>query len=167
MADPKTSSQTANTDGEITLGLLNTVHENTSLTQRSIAQELGIALGLTNAYLKRCVKKGFIKVRQIPRNRYAYYLTPQGFAEKSRLSAEYLSQSFKFFRIARTECADLFRLCAERGWRRILGQADGAVITDLTAPQATFDAASAVLPPERVLAPPFLKVSRHGPGRRE
>ncbi len=88
MADPKTSSQTANTDGEITLGLLNTVHENTSLTQRSIAQELGIALGLTNAYLKRCVKKGFIKVRQIPRNRYVYYLTPKGFAEKSRLSAE-------------------------------------------------------------------------------
>ena len=48
-----------------------------------------------------------------------------------------------------------------------LGQADAAVITDLKAPQATFDAASAVLPPERVLAPPFLKVSRHGPGMRE
>jgi hypothetical protein len=44
-----------------------------------------------------------------------------------------------------------------------LGQADAAVITDLETPQVTFDAASAVLPPERVLAPPFLKVSRHGP----
>ncbi len=103
MSPPKTESTRLDAETEITLGLLNAVHENNSLTQRSIAQELGIALGLTNAYVKRCVKKGFIKVRQIPRNRYAYYLTPQGFAEKSRLSAEYLSQSVRFFRIASTE----------------------------------------------------------------
>ncbi len=49
----------------------------------------------------------------------------------------------------------------------VLGHADTAVITDLKNPQATFDAASKVLPPERVLAPRFLKVSRHGPRAEE
>ena len=120
MADSKTSSNTMNNDVEITLGVLNAVQENDSLTQRSVALELGIALGLANAYLKRCVKKGYVKVRQIPKNRYAYYLTPQGFAEKSRLTAEYLSQSFNFFRLARTQCEEIFSLCAERGWKKVM-----------------------------------------------
>ena len=81
----------------ITLGVLTAIEEDNKATQRAISQDLGIALGLTNAYLKRCVKKGFIKVRQIPANRYTYYLTPQGFAEKSRLTAEYLSISFTIY----------------------------------------------------------------------
>ena len=72
-------------DGEsaITLGLLDAVHQNSSVSQRSLAAELGIALGLTNAYFKRCVRKGLVKVRSAPANRYAYYLTPKGFAEKA------------------------------------------------------------------------------------
>ena len=84
-----------------------------------MAGDLGIALGLANAYLKRCVKKGLIKVSQAPANRYAYYLTPKGFSEKSRLTAEFLSQSFYFFRRARTESLDLFNLCHNRKWNRI------------------------------------------------
>ena len=104
---------------EITLGLLNAVHDNHRVTQRSVAKELGVALGLVNAYLKRCIKKGYIKVRMAPANRYAYYLTPAGFVEKSRLTAEYLSQSFNFFRRARKECSKILAHCVGRGWRRV------------------------------------------------
>jgi len=106
-------------DSEITLGILNAVHENERITQRSVAQELGIALGLANAYLKRCARKGLIKVSQAPANRYAYYLTPQGFAEKSRLTAEYLSESFRFFRNARNQCSEVLQYAAHRGWTRV------------------------------------------------
>ena len=106
-------------DSEITLGILNAVHANERITQRSVAQELGIALGLANAYLKRCAKKGLIKVSQAPANRYAYYLTPQGFAEKSRLTAEYLSDSFRFFRSARNQCTEALLTASQRGWTRI------------------------------------------------
>ena len=105
---------------EITLGLLNAVHNNSNVTQRSVSKDLDVALGLTNSYLKRCVKKGLIKIRQAPANRYAYYLTPTGFAEKSRLTAEYLTTSFNFFRGARQQCSDVFGECARQGWRRIL-----------------------------------------------
>jgi len=103
----------------ITLGVLSAIEENDRATQRAISEELGIALGLANAYLKRCVKKGFVKVRHIPANRYAYYLTPTGFAEKSRLTADYLSMSFNFFRSSREQCAEQFTTCQNRRWTRI------------------------------------------------
>ena len=106
-------------ENTITLGVLSAIEEDDRATQRAISRDLGIALGLTNAYLKRCVKKGFIKVRQIPANRYTYYLTPQGFAEKSRLTAEYLSISFNFFRSSREQCAGLFEVCDKNRWTRV------------------------------------------------
>ncbi len=120
---------------EITLGLLNTVEENSHITQRSVASELGIALGLANSYLKRCVKQGLIKVKQAPKNRYAYYLTPQGITERSRLTAEYLAQSLNFFRVARQQTSDLLKLCRDNNWRRIalIGKSELAEITILSA----------------------------------
>ena len=119
MSEPDRTSPSTRNEVEITLGLLNAVQENSAITQRSAAGQLGIALGLANAYLKRCVKKGWIKVQQIPPNRYAYYLTPKGFAEKSRLTAEYLSSSFNFFRRARAECEEMLGSCAVGQRRRI------------------------------------------------
>lgn len=135
MNDADNPSGASSNETEITLGLLNAVHENSAVTQRSVAGQLGIALGLTNAYLKRCVKKGLIKVNQIPPNRYAYYLTPKGFTEKSRLTAEYFSSSFTYFRKARNQCAETFAHCADRGWRRIalFGISDLAEIATLCA----------------------------------
>ena len=120
---------------EITLGLLNAVHENSKVTQRNVAQDLGVALGLVNAYLKRSVKKGYIKVRQAPANRYAYYLTPAGFAEKSRLTAAYLSHSFTFFRNARREGSEILSFCEKRNWLRVAlaGSSDLAEIIILCA----------------------------------
>ncbi len=119
LANDRTTGSTTDGDAEITLGLLNAVEENSTVTQRSMAHDLGIALGLANAYLKRCVRKGLIKISQVPPNRYAYYLTPKGFSEKSRLTSEYLSSSFTFFRRARGQCGDMFEYCAARGWTRI------------------------------------------------
>jgi DNA-binding MarR family transcriptional regulator len=119
MADDRLSGNSSDGDAEITLGLLNAVQESSTVTQRSMANDLGIALGLANAYLKRCVRKGLIKISQVPPNRYAYYLTPKGFTEKSRLTSEYLSYSFTFFRNARSQCGDALEYCAARGWKRI------------------------------------------------
>jgi predicted transcriptional regulator len=106
-------------DAEIVLAVLTSVEKNQLITQRTIASELGIALGLANAYLKRCIRKGFIKITSAPPRRYAYYLTAQGFREKSRLTTQYLHSSFSFFRSARRQCELLMLDCAAREWRRI------------------------------------------------
>ena len=100
---------------ERTLDLLSAVSEDETISQRKLAARLGIALGLTNAVLKRCIRKGFLKIRQVPARRYTYYLTPKGFAEKSRLTAEYLSDSLQFYRQARQEYAEIFAYCRTRG----------------------------------------------------
>ena len=135
MTDFPQNSSVSDKDTKITLGLLNAIHEDDSLTQRSAAERLGIALGLTNAYLKRCVHMGLVKVTQAPANRYVYYLTPKGFAEKSRLTARYLTYSFDFFRSARKQCSDLLEQCAAQEWRwvALAGSGDLAEIAILCA----------------------------------
>ena len=135
MSDTKSGQSTLDAETEITLGLLNAVEDNSSVTQRSVASELGIALGLANAYLKRCINKGLIKVTQAPANRYAYYLTPKGFSEKSRLTAQYISISFNFFREARRQCAEMFETCQANGWRNVAfcGKSDLIEIAELCA----------------------------------
>lgn len=126
------------TEDAIVLGLLDAVEGNSAVTQRHLAQELGIALGLANTYLKRCVRKGFLKVSEVPARRYAYYLTPQGFAEKSRLTARYLSVSFDFMRRARREVSELFERGANAGMPRfaLLGAGDLADVATLVAASA-------------------------------
>lgn len=133
---------------DITLGLLSAVHENSHVTQRTVATELGVALGLVNSYIKRCVRKGYIKVRQAPANRYAYYLTPAGFAEKSRLTAQYLSHSFTFFRNARQQCEEVLLQSTERNWRRLalIGAGDLAEIMILCAQECPAEVVGVVDP---------------------
>ena len=96
---------------------------------------------MANTYLKRCVRKGYIKVRQIPSNRYSYYLTPKGFKEKSRLTAEYLSSSFTFFRRAKDQCLESLGYAKVRGWHRValVGVGDLAEIFALCAIEHSVD----------------------------
>ena len=104
----------------LTLGILETIDSQSDVTQRHLASSLGVALGLANSYMKRCVRKGLIKIEQAPANRYLYYLTPSGFAEKSRLTAEYLSTSFDFYRRASTSCTRVFQKCLTSNYHQIL-----------------------------------------------
>jgi len=117
------------------LSLLESVERNGEQTQRRLASELGVALGLVNAYLKRCVKKGLMKVSEAPARRYAYYLTPKGFAEKARLTVDYFSYSFSFFRRARAEYGAAFNLASTRGFSRVVlaGVSDLAEIATICA----------------------------------
>lgn len=107
-------------DDAVTLEILQAIEGDSDITQRRLAARLGVALGLANSYFKRCAKKGLIKVRQAPANRYAYYLTPKGFAEKSRLTAQYLRCSFEFYRRAGNDCHQAFAICRDNVWKRVL-----------------------------------------------
>ncbi len=132
---PRAARSNEPDNARIVLGLLESVERDGSQSQRKLASDLGIALGLVNAYLKRCVKKGLLKIGQVPPRRYAYYLTPHGFAEKSRLTVEYLSSSFSFFRSAREDCSSVLKIARARNWNRIVlcGVSDLAEIATICA----------------------------------
>jgi DNA-binding MarR family transcriptional regulator len=83
------------------LQLLEAVSGEQRLTQRSLADRLGIAVGLTNLYLKRLARKGYIKFVNVRPNRIVYLLTPRGITEKSRLTYEFMENSLSVYRQAR------------------------------------------------------------------
>jgi DNA-binding MarR family transcriptional regulator len=135
-----------NQNDRILLGLLQAVERESGQSQRRLAAELGIALGLVNIYLKRCVNKGLLKMAQAPARRYAYYLTPQGFAEKARLTLEYMSYSFELFRRARADCASVFEAARSQGFSRVVfaGVSDLAEIARICALEAGIQIAAVV-----------------------
>jgi DNA-binding MarR family transcriptional regulator len=93
--------------GQRDLVLLSELDRNGVATQRTLAGKLGVALGLTNLYVKRLARKGYIKLTTIPRNRIRYLLTPQGFAEKSRLTYQYMQYSLSHYREMRGRLKDM------------------------------------------------------------
>ena len=87
--------------------MLSEVERDVGVTQRSLSTKLGVALGLTNLYLKRLARKGYIKITTIPRNRIQYLLTPQGLAEKSRLTYLYMQHSLSYYRDMRERIKEM------------------------------------------------------------
>ena len=79
------------------LRLMGEIDRNGNYSQRELSRRLNISLGLVNTFLKRLVNKGYFKVKTMPRNRVKYFLTPEGLARKSRLTAEYLRYSVSFY----------------------------------------------------------------------
>lgn len=116
------------------LRLLEEIARGGHVTQRSLSHSLGIALGLTNLYLKRLVRKGYIKVTTIPRNRALYLLTPKGLAEKTRLTYEYMSYSLGLYREVRKALREALAPVAQDGHRRIVlfGAGEVAELARLT-----------------------------------
>jgi len=103
----------------LTLELLRAV-ESDDFTQRRFAQRMGIALGLANCYLKRCVREGLVKARHAPPKRSVYRLTRKGLAEENRLTTRCLSHSFAFYRRASESCLKALNQCKENGWHRVV-----------------------------------------------
>jgi DNA-binding MarR family transcriptional regulator len=92
-----------------TLQLMTELEDGSTVSQRELAGRLGVAVGLVNSYLKNFVSKGYVRVKNYPRNRYAYLLTPKGFAEKSRLALQHLNYFTNLYTTTRQEYLELFR----------------------------------------------------------
>lgn len=107
-------------DSYKSLRILEELSNDVSVTQRELSQRLGIALGLVNSYVKNLVAKGYITVKAIPHRRYAYYLTPKGFAEKTRLAFDMFQDYTRIYRQTRTNLRGLFKEMQESGLRKVV-----------------------------------------------
>lgn len=97
------------------IDLFSVLERGEAVTQLALSKDLSVSVGLINALLKRAAKRGLTKARAVPPGRWAYYLTPKGFAEKSKLVAAYLDNSLAFFRKARAEYVVLFERLRRAG----------------------------------------------------
>jgi len=129
------------------LKLLEAVEQDSRVTQRSLSTKLGIALGLTNIYLKRLVRKGYIKCVNVQSNRISYLITPRGIAEKARLTYEFIDYSLHLYSEVRQHLRHALQECAAADRRvAIFGRGEAAELAYLSLkecglePVAIFDA---------------------------
>jgi DNA-binding Lrp family transcriptional regulator len=146
------------------LKLLEAVEADSRVTQRGLSTQLGIALGLTNVYLKRLVRKGYVKCVNVQSNRITYLLTPRGIAEKLRLTYEFMDYSLHLYGEVRQHLRAVIRECAAADRRvAIFGRGEAAELSYLALkefglePIAIFDVEGG----HDFLGMPVLPISRH------
>jgi DNA-binding MarR family transcriptional regulator len=103
-------------------------------SQRELAKKLNVSLGLVNSFVKRLAHKGYFKIRNVPKNRVKYILTPKGAAEKTRLTYQYIQHSYQFYKDTRQKLRNLFQELVEDGVRCVAfyGASDVAEIAFLS-----------------------------------
>ena len=102
------------------LQILEEIDNNHSPSQRDLAKKLNISLGLVNSFIKRLARKGYLKITTIPRSRVKYIVTPKGFAEKSRLTYEFIQYSFHFYKEALGKFEDLLNGFQQREVKKVI-----------------------------------------------
>lgn len=149
-SDPLITKKRQESEQEICLRPLEHVSADSQVSQAKFAEQVGIAKGLANAYFNRCVNKGWIKLRQVPRQRYLYYLTPAGLSEKARLTVKFLTSSYQFYRDARADLVATMSEARQKGHRRlgVLGAGELAEIAAITCAEAKVEIVGFVGDPE-------------------
>jgi DNA-binding MarR family transcriptional regulator len=79
-------------------GILDLIDQDGRVTQTQLATSLSISLGLLNAYLKRLIKKGYVKTANFKASNIKYVLTPEGIALKYKLTKSYMTRSLDYYR---------------------------------------------------------------------
>ena len=98
---------------EIRFKILKILSDNPDMSQRELAQNMGVSLGKVNYCLKALKEKGLVKARNFQNNpdkrRYFYVLTPKGFEEKTKVTARFLKRKVAEYEALKNEIAELRR----------------------------------------------------------
>lgn len=109
------------------LDLLTQIEANPDISQASLADELGVAVGTINWYLKRLISKGYVKVKRAQRKKLRYIITPEGIALRASLTVDYIRTSFDLYRRVRERSAKCLEELRHRGWSRVRIIGDGEI----------------------------------------
>jgi DNA-binding MarR family transcriptional regulator len=116
------------------LSLLEQIEHNPDVTQASLANQLGVAVGTVNWHLKRLVAKGYVKVKRAERRKLRYIITSEGIALRARLTVDYIEQSMLLYRSVRNRVREHLGEVKSAGFDsvNIQGEGDIADICRLT-----------------------------------
>lgn len=91
--------------------VLRLIESNPEISQRELADELGVSLGQINYQLKALKERGLIKVGNFMRSdnklAYIYLLTPKGVADKLAITKRFLVRKRQEFELMKTELEEL------------------------------------------------------------
>lgn len=107
------------------LDLLLQIEQDPDISQANMAQELGVAVGTINWHLKRLIAKGYVKVKRAQRKKLRYIITPDGITLRSRLTVDYVRNSFNLYRQTREKVLALLQVLIEHGHQVVSIQGDG------------------------------------------
>src|SRR3990172_8324088 len=102
-----------------TFQILEHVEKTPLLTNRRLANKLNVSVKLAHSLLTQLVTKGLLHIRKRNSRRWDYFLTPQGIAEKARLTYEFLDFTMQFYREARKRSAQVLSQLKKEGVERI------------------------------------------------
>ncbi len=111
-------------DDLISLRILDMIEQGKKISQRKITNQTGLAAGLVHSYMRKVINKGWVKAKQVSARRWLYYLTPDGFMEKSNLTIKYFSVTLKNFRDAQNLLRNHVDICQQSGWSRLIVAGD-------------------------------------------
>ena len=100
-------------DDETHYKILKLLQDNPRISQRALAEALGVSLGKTNYCLKALIGRGLVKARNFRNSNnkaaYAYFLTPVGIEEKARVAIHFLKRKMAEYEVLEHEIAALRR----------------------------------------------------------
>ena len=120
----------SNFDESRDLTLLTNIEHQPDATQADLATQLGVAVGTVNWHIKRLISKGYVKVMRAERKKLRYIITPEGLAQRARLTVDYVDQQFLLYRRVRKKVKECVQQLKEEGCAGVQIQGDGDV-TDI------------------------------------
>lgn len=102
------------------LRALEAIERNPKVSQRELAQGMGVALGIVNACIRTLVRKGLIKIRGDNNRSISYHLTKKGLLHKSALAMQWTRNTIGFYQEARQRVALALGQLAQEGARRVV-----------------------------------------------
>ena len=101
------TSRQSNLQEDTYFRVMRLLEANPDLTQRQLAEALGVSVGGLNYCLKALIQKGFVKVNNFRQSKnkfgYVYLLTPAGASEKARLTASFLHRKIREYEAIKAE----------------------------------------------------------------
>ncbi|MCD4827122.1 MAG: winged helix-turn-helix transcriptional regulator [Acholeplasmataceae bacterium] len=107
--------------------ILDLIEKDAHITQREIAQSIGIAVSLVNNYLDVYEKKGFIKRKYKSTKSVEYFMTKSGLERRKLLNIWYLNASYNVYLSAKDNIIMFLDQIIEKGFKRILLYGAGEV----------------------------------------
>jgi DNA-binding MarR family transcriptional regulator len=109
------------------LGLLEEIERDPDTSQASMADKLGVAVGTVNWHVKRLIAKGYVKVKRAERRKLRYIITPEGIAERAKLTMTYIENSMLLYRQTRHQALQVLNQAREKGFNQVMIQGDGDI----------------------------------------